>query len=319
MSGTPVTNLNTGRKMPLLGMGTAAFPLAATELVESSIVTAIELGYRHFDTASVYETEASLGRAISEAIRRGLIGSRDELFVTSKLWCGYAHPDFVLQGLHESLKDLGLGYVDLYLIHFPACLKRTQKSFLVNKDNLLPLDVKGTWAAMEECQRLGLARSIGVSNFSCKKLTGLLAHATIPPAVNQVEMHPLWQQRKLRECCTEKGIHVSAYSPLGGKECLWGSSAVMDSVELKDIAQAKGKSIAQVCLRWAFEQGVSFLPKSFNKDRLKENMEIFDWKLSEEELQKISQLPQQRFFTGEKFVSEDGLFKSVADIWDGEV
>ncbi|KAL5705604.1 3''-deamino-3''-oxonicotianamine reductase [Ranunculus cassubicifolius] len=311
--------LNSGYRMPVLGMGTATYPVPSAEIVESSVLIAIELGYRHFDTASLYKSEAPLGRAISEALRRGILTSRDEIFVTTKLWCGHAHPDLVLPAIHNSLKALGLDYVDLYLIHFPARINKTEMSFEVKKEDLLPLDMKGTWQAMEECCRLGLAKSIGVSNFSSKKLSEILGFATIPPAVNQVEMHPLWQQRKLTEFCTDKNIHASAYSPLGGRGVLWGSNIVFDSEQIKYIAQAKGKSIAQICLRWGFEQGVSIIPKSFNKDRLRENMEIFDWELSKEEVEKISLLPQNRIFTGEYLVSPTGPFRSVDELWDGEI
>ncbi|KAF5182955.1 Methylecgonone reductase [Thalictrum thalictroides] len=315
----PETMLNSGHRMPLLGMGTAAYPLSSSQLVESAVTAAIELGYRHFDTASAYQSEPPLGRAISEALRTGMISSRDELFVTTKLWPGHADPHLVVPALRDSLKALGLDYVDLYLIHFPGRFNLTETTFDVKKENVFPLDTQGTWQAMEECCRLGLAKSIGVSNFSCKKLSQVLDLATIPPAVNQVEMHPLWDQKRLREFCAEKGIHVSAYSPLGGKGAVWGSNAVLESEEIKQIAQAKGKSIAQICLRWAFEQGVSIIPKSFNKERLKENMEIFDWELSKDELQMMSTLPQNRIFSGDYLISEDGPFKSVSDVWDGEI
>ncbi|PIA64041.1 hypothetical protein AQUCO_00201381v1 [Aquilegia coerulea] len=315
----PETTLSSVHRMPLLGLGTAAYPLSSSELVESAVTAAIELGYRHFDTASLYQSEPPLGRAISKALRSGMISSRDELFVTTKLWPGHADPHLVVPALRESLKALGLDYVDLYLIHFPARFNLTEITFDIKKENLLPLDMQGTWQAMEDCYRLGLAKSIGVSNFSCKKLSQLLDLATIPPAVNQVEMHPLWHQKRLREFCAEKGIHVSAYSPLGGKGAIWGSNAVFESEQIKQIAQAKGKSIAQICLRWAFEQGVSIIQKSFNKDRLKENMEIFDWELTKDELEMLSTLPQNRINNIENLVSEDGPFKSVSDLWDGEM
>ncbi|KAL5705607.1 3''-deamino-3''-oxonicotianamine reductase [Ranunculus cassubicifolius] len=289
--------LNSGYRMPVLGMGTAAYPIPPMEVTESSVLSAIELGYRHFDTANLYQSEEPLGRAISEGLRRGILSSRDEIFVTTKLWCGHAHPDLVLPAIHNSLKALRLDYVDLYLIHFPVRFKQMEMALDVKKEDLLPLDMKGTWQAMEECCRLGLAKSIGVSNFSCKKVSNILGFATIPPAANQVEMHPLWQQRKLTEFCREKNIHVSAYSPLGGKGVVWGSNIVFDSKQIKDIAQAKGKSIAQICLRWGLQQGASIIPKSFNKDRLRENMEIFDWELSKEEVEKMSLLPQNRIFT----------------------
>ncbi|KAK1288679.1 hypothetical protein QJS10_CPB19g01603 [Acorus calamus] len=313
--------LNSGHKMPVMGMGTASYPYPDPETVESAVLEAISLGYRHFDTASAYRTERPLGRAISTAIQNGLINGRDDVFVTTKLWCGDADRDLVVPALKESLRALGMEYVDLYLIHFPGRVKKSEgeNGLIFSKEDILQFDMRGTWEGMEECHRLGLARSIGVSNFSCKKLQLLLSHAVIPPAVNQVEMHPIWQQRKLRKLCSELGIHVSAYSPLGAGGALWGSTMVLESIEIKHIAEAKGKTPAQVCLRWAFEQGVSFLPKSFNKGRLKENMEIFDWKLDDEDLEKLNHIPQQRITIAEIHVSPNGPYQSIEDIWDGEL
>ncbi|ERN11059.1 hypothetical protein AMTR_s00024p00111030 [Amborella trichopoda] len=189
----------------------------------------------------------------------------------------------------------------------------------VQKEHHLPFDMRGTWEAMEKCCRMGLTKSIGVSNFSCKKLGDLLAHATIPPAVNQVEMHPLWQQRKLREFCGEKGIQVYAYSPLGGAGATWGTNAVLDSVVLKEIAHAHGKSTAQVSLRWILQQGAGLIAKSFKKERLKENLEMFDWELNEEEMQKIGELPPKKAILGEEWVSPNGPYKTLEELWDGEI
>ncbi|KAF9624387.1 hypothetical protein IFM89_010775, partial [Coptis chinensis] len=186
-------------------------------------------------------------------------------------------------------------------------------------EDLIPFDIRTTWEAMEKCQRLGLVKSIGVSNFSSKKLSELLSNATISPAVNQVEMHPYWQQKELRDFCAKNGIHVSAYSPLGGKGTVWRSNLLFDTKEIQQIAHAKGKSTAQIILRWAFEQGVSFVSKSFHKGRMKENMEIFDWELSEDDLQIISCLPQGKIFTGEYLVSPHGQYKTVAELWDCEI
>ncbi|KAL5995516.1 Non-functional NADPH-dependent codeinone reductase 2-like [Asimina triloba] len=207
--------------MPLIGMGTAAYPFTSDEATRSTILDAIRLGYRHFDAAAVYQSEQPLGEAIAEALRLGLIDSRDDLFITSKLWCGDAHAHRVQSALQQTLKNLGLGYVDLYPIHWPVSLKNTGECvFPFNKEDMVPMDFKSVWQSMEMCQSLGLTKAIGVSNFSSKKLTELLSIAKIPPAVNQ--------------------------SPLGGKGTPWGSSNVVDSAVLKDIAQAKGKSIAQL-------------------------------------------------------------------------
>ncbi|KAL6344073.1 hypothetical protein AAG906_027846 [Vitis piasezkii] len=190
--------------------------------------------YSCFDTAAAYGSE------------RGLIKSRDEVFITSKLWCNCNHHDLVLPALNNTLQKLGMEYVDLYLVHLLLRLKKEAASFEFAKENILPSwDMKGTWEAMEECCRLGLAKSIGVGNFSCKKLSQLLQYATIPPAVNQVEMNAAWQQVKLREFCREKGIHVSAWSPLGANGAIWGSLAVVENPLLKEISAAKGKSLAQ--------------------------------------------------------------------------
>ncbi|XVE85551.1 hypothetical protein DITRI_Ditri17bG0099300 [Diplodiscus trichospermus] len=206
--------------------------------MKETILQAIKTGYRHFDTAALYQSEHPLGEAIYDALRLGLITSRDELFITSKLWCSDSHHDCVLPALQKTLRNLKLEYLDLYLVHWPVSL------------------------------------TSGVSNFSCKELQTVLSTAKIPPAVNQVEMNPLWQQEKLRKFCNKKAILIIAYSPLGAKGALWGSN--------------------RVCLRWAYEQGICVLVKSFNKERMKENLDIFNWKLSPEESHQISLLPQRQ-------------------------
>lgn len=318
VSSVPVTVLNSGGRMPVLGMGTATYPVPPPEEVEAAVYEAIKLGYRHFDSASLYQSERPLGQAVARALDDGLIRERDELFITSKLWCTDAHPDGVLPAIRDTLQALGMDYVDLYLVHFPVRL-RGEKWFVFSGEDVIPLDMEGTWEAMEECKRLGLAKAIGVSNFTCKKLEQLLTNAKIVPAVNQVEMHPLWQQTKLREFCAEKGIHVSAYSPLGGIGVMWGTPAVFENEEIRSIAASLRISVAQVCLRWAFQSRVSFLPKSFNKERLKENMEIFDWELSDADMRRLNHLPQTRMVLSLPFVSPNGVYKSCEELWDGEL
>ncbi|KAL5759934.1 hypothetical protein ACOSQ2_018772 [Xanthoceras sorbifolium] len=170
---------------------------------------------------------------------------------------------------------------------------------------------------MEECQRLGLTKSIGVSNFSCKKLKTILSLATIPPSVNQVEMNPIWQQRKLVELCKAKGIIITAFSPLGAKGTSWGTNQVTDNEALKHIAKAHGKTVVQVSLRWIIEQGATAVVKSFNRKRMKENLEIFDWALTDEDYEKINQIPQHRLFNDD-FVFPHGPFKNVEELWDDE-
>ncbi|XP_038985166.1 non-functional NADPH-dependent codeinone reductase 2-like [Phoenix dactylifera] len=306
----PEVALSSGgsRPIPMVGMGTAGRPVVP-ENVTLAVLQAIELGYRHFDTSSLYQTERPLGEAIAGALRRGLVKSRSELFVTSKLWCSDSHRDLVLPALHRSLRNLQLDYLDLYLIHWPMSLKPGACSFPINKEDILPLDLMSVWQAMEECQKLGLAKSIGVSNFSRKKLEELLAFAKMPPAVNQVEMNPLWQQKKLREFCKEKGIHITACSPIGGQDRPGSRNLVMESKVLQEIAKTRGKTVPQVSLRWVYEQGASLAVKSFNKERLAENISIFDWELSDEEHQEISQISQCKKYSVQTLLSHDGSGK----------
>jgi diketogulonate reductase-like aldo/keto reductase len=310
----PKLTLNSGHVMPVVGLGTAEYP-STPEKMKSAYLDAIAVGYRHFDTASLYNTEQPLGEAIQEAIKLGLIGSREELFITSKLWCPDNHPDLVLPAIKSSLKILKTDYLDLYLIHWPVSVKPGALSFPLKREDVVPLDLKGVWKAMEECQRLGLTKAIGVSNFTSKKLEEILSFAKIPPAVDQVEMNISWQQQKLKEYCAKKGICITAFSPLGGQ---FGTNSVLTSDVLKEIATAKGKTAAQIALRWLVEKGVSMAVKSFNKERLQQNLEIFDWELTEEERQKISKIPQRYNATVEKLLTKEGSLNSI-DISDLEI
>ncbi|KAK2421757.1 methylecgonone reductase [Trifolium repens] len=310
--------LNSGETMPMIGLGTGTSPLPSNEALTSILVDAIDIGYRHFDTASIYGTEEPLGQAVSKALELGLIKNRDEIFITSKLWCTDAHPDFVLKAIKTTLKKLRLEYLDLYLIHWPVRLKQDVVGFNFTGEDVIPFDIKGTWKAMEDCYRLGLAKSIGISNFGIKKLSVLLENATVSPAVNQVEMNPSWHQRKLREFCTRKGIHVCAWSPLGAYKVFWGSNAVMENPILQEIAEARKKSVAQIALRWIHEQGTSVMVKSFNKERMKQNLELFDWELNQEELDKINKIPQCRLYKAEMFVSKNCPYKSLEELWEGD-
>ncbi|XP_008220962.1 PREDICTED: D-galacturonate reductase-like [Prunus mume] len=296
--------------MPVIGMGTA-YPAADPETDKAAVLEAIKAGYRHFDTALVYGSEKYLGQAISDAVRLGLIKSRSEVFITTKLFASFAEKDLVVPALNMSLRNLQLEYVDMYIIHWPFKFGGEVKSMPVAKEMVLPLDLKSVWGGMEECKRLGLARGIGVSNFTCNMLQDLLSISKIPPVLNQLEMSPAWQTKKLNDFCKAKGIHVTAYSPLGGANSRVGDDRVLCSNILEDIAKAKGKTTAQVSLRWVYEQGVSMITKSNNKERMKQNVDIFDWSLTDEELEKISHFPQRKAVT---FASIVGPHDLIVDI-----
>ncbi|XP_006451705.2 non-functional NADPH-dependent codeinone reductase 2 [Citrus clementina] len=314
--GVKLSSASAGREMPVIGLGTA-IDKKDENVMKCAVMEAIKLGYRHFDTASEYGTERALGEAIDEALKLGLLTTRQDLFITTKLWLNDAHRDLVVPALKKSLRTLQMDYVDLYLIHWPISAKPSEKlQSLIPKEDLVPLDYKGVWEAMEECQRLGLTKFIGVSNFSSKKIEALLAFSTIPPSVNQVEMNPAWQQRQLREFCKSKSIIVTAFSPLGAAGSSWGTNQVMNNEALKQIADAHGKTVAQVCLRWIIEQGAIVVAKSFNKERLKENLDIFDWALTDHDYDKINQIPQHRMMPRDEYIIPHGPFKTLEELWD---
>nr|DAD18489.1 TPA_asm: hypothetical protein HUJ06_019952 [Nelumbo nucifera] len=308
--------LYSGSKLPLLGFGTAAFPYDR-ERVELAIWTALKMGYRHFDTAKIYGSEPAVGSALMEAIHDEAV-SREEIFVTSKLW-GSDHHD-PISGLKQTLKNLGMEYVDLYLIHWPAKLKVWANYAVPNEDDFEELDMESTWAGMERCLDMGLCRFIGVSNFSCRKIQRLMEHASVLPAVNQVEMHPMWRQKNLREFCGEKNIHVSAYSPLGGPGSPWGTKAVVDNPVICSIARKHKATPAQVALSWGLSKGVSLIIKSFNQERMKENMEALELTLDHEDVVKIERLEEKKIMRGEFLVNgTTSPYRTIQDLWDDEI
>lgn len=306
----PCVTLNTGHPMPVLAFGTGSSRPPAD--LSDTILHAVRLGYLHLDTASIYGTEPAVGAAVAEAVRTGAIASRADLFVTSKLAMADARPGRVVPALRASLARLNLDYLDLFLIHWPA-------ADVSSSPAPVEFDMEGVWRDMEECQRLGLAKSVGVSNFSAAKMSALLSLAAVPPAVNQVEMNVGWRQEKVRRVCAAHGVVVAAYSPLGANGDAWGSDAVMESAVMRQVAAARGKSVAQVALRWVYEQGVCLVARSFNRERLQQNMAIFDWELGEEDKAMIATIPQRRACKGQHVVSPNGPYKSFEELWDGEI
>ena len=249
----PTLTLSSGTDIPQLGFGVFKVEPEETERVVSD---ALEVGYRHLDTAMIYGNELGTGAAIENA---GI--PREELFVTTKLWNSDQGTQSVFDAFDLSLEKLKLDYVDLYLIHWPS----PARGLYVE-----------SWLALEQIAESGRAKAIGVSNFKQHHLQPLLDAATIVPAVNQIELHPYLQQRDVAEFSRQHGIAVEAWSPLG-------QGNLVDEAAVQAIADGHGKSLAQVILRWHIQQGNIVIPKSTHRERMAENLDIFDFALSEDE------------------------------------
>ena len=249
--------LNTGHTIPQLGLG--VFKIDDDAECERVVLDALELGYRHIDTAMIYRNEAAVGRALAQS---GI--PRDELFVTTKLWNSDQGKDEAPAALATSLELLGLDYVDLYLIHWPAPSRGRYVE---------------TWLALEELAAKGLSKAIGVSNFEPEHLEDILEAGSVVPAINQVELHPAFQQRKVRAFGEELGILTEAWGPLGQ-----GKYELAELPGLNDLATKHGKSIQQIVLRWHIQEGVIVFPKSVRKERLAENLDVFGFELDADDM-----------------------------------
>jgi len=258
----PDITLSNGQTIPQFGFGVF---LVKPEETVAAVSTALQVGYRHIDTAEMYGNEKEVGEAIA---RSGL--DRGDVFVTSKLSNDAHEPDDARRAFDESLKALGVEYLDLFLIHWPLPTRYDG-------------DYVSTWKTLEEFYREGRARSIGVSNFQPRHLRRLHAESDIPPAVNQIEVNPYLTQEELRGFCAEHQIAIEAWSPLG-------RGNVLEDPMVESIARRAGHTPAQVVLRWHIQRGDIVFPKSVNPDRIKENIGIFDFELPSEDVEAITLL-----------------------------
>ena len=264
--------LRDGHSIPCPGFGT--FKTPDGEVCVDSVREAILAGYTHIDTAAVYGNERSVGEGIRQSGK-----PREELFVTSKIWNADRGYDSTLRACEKSLQDLGMDYLDLYLIHWPANeLQFGDKATGINLD---------TWKAMERLVDEGFVRSIGLSNFYPSHMAPILAAANIAPAVDQIEYHPGLLQKETLALCKEQGILVEAWSPLG-------RGRLLEDPVLTKIASSHGKSVAHVLLRFCVQNGVLPLVKSVHADRIRDNLNFFDFSLTDQEMEAIAALPETR-------------------------
>jgi len=256
-SQVPLVTVTDDVQMPILGLGVYQIP---PEQTEQAVTEALAAGYRHIDTAAAYVNEEAVGRAIASS---GI--PRAELFITTKLWVSDSGEDAARRAFDRSLQRLGLDHLDLYLIHQPYG------------------DYYGSWRAMEKLQQEGLVRAIGVSNFYPDRLVDLIDHNDVTPAVNQIETHPYFQRADYQTLMRERGVQIESWGPFAE-----GRNGLFTDPTLSKIGVARGKSVAQIVLRWLIQRGVVVIPKSVRPERMAENIDVFDFALTDDDMSRIA-------------------------------
>uniref|UniRef100_T1L0H1 NADP-dependent oxidoreductase domain-containing protein n=1 Tax=Tetranychus urticae TaxID=32264 RepID=T1L0H1_TETUR len=295
--------LPNGFKIPYLGLGT--WKSEKGKVKEAVKYALLEAGYRHIDCALLYQNEDEVGQALKEVFQSNLV-KREDIFITSKCWNTYHSRSRVIECCKESLTSLGIDYLDLYLVHWPTGFKegngifpRDEQGKIVYSD----VDYLETWKGMEDVQKAGLAKSIGVSNFNSQQIDRILANCEIKPVINQIEVHPYLSQQPLINFCKQRGIDITAYSPLGSPDrpgAAPGETTLLNDSTILNIAKNHNKTAAQILLRFAVQRDLIVIPKSVTPARIKENSQIFDFELTKDEMELIHNLNQdKRFITAE--------------------
>lgn len=309
---------NDGSSLPMLGLGTWNAPPGE---VGAAVQVALRLGYRHIDCAAIYGNEAEIGTAIRAAIDEGVV-TREELWITSKLWNNAHAPEAVAPALKQTLADLRLDHLDLYLIHWPVAF-RPGVLMPESAEDLIALEelpIAATWEALEATVEQGLCRHIGVSNFGAATLGALLNQARIRPAVNQIELHPYLQQSDMLSFCEARGVHLTGYAPLGsaGRPAFIrpaGEPVLLEDPTIHAIAVQRGITPAQVLLRWALQRGTAVIPKSVSPARLYENLAAAEGDLAAEDMEAIAALDLgRRYIDGSIWVKPGGPY-TLESLW----
>lgn len=291
--------LSTGQRMPAVGLGTWK---SAPGQVKQAVLAALDCGYRHIDCAAAYGNEQEVGEALALRVGAGKTLRREEVFVTSKLWNTNHDPEDVEEACRSSLKHLGLSYLDLYLMHWPMAFQRGKELMPRREDGSIcysDTHYRDTWVAMESLVDKGLVRAIGLSNFNARQTDDIISLAKHRPVLNQVESHPYLSQTHLLSYCQSMSVCVTAYSPLGSGDRPWASAddpSLLQDPRLGAIAQRYQKTPAQIILRWHVQRGVACIPKSVTPSRIQQNLQVFDFSLSSDDMKLISSFNRNERF-----------------------